>query len=373
MRHASTLQTIGWGLLLGALVVTPDRVASADGPRLLNMFQAAHPVASPTVRGWTRPPFAPAGSGLPGPQPVMSGPDRANRVGSLIRPNGGNWQVVPKIGGAKRSWDIVPKGVAADSGGSWVVAPKWTGVGPVGNKSPGQGSAPPSMAFPEPNHNGPQRTSPSSTRARAPEANPPSSTCVRAPSAPDPTPGTTPNPGPQNPGGSAAPGGPSLGDWVAAAGAIVDMANSVTGNGNMGYGNVGYGDTGYGEMGYGDAGGSYAYDPTCTTVYEGSYPSNMVGSVVSDVPANPSPVTPMNIAIVNPTANGVALQFLLDGQLQTLEAGTRLDFTVARPVEIKFDRGEQFGRGRYQLTGYLYTFRPSDRGWELYRSQYVAQ
>jgi hypothetical protein len=303
----------------------------------------------------------------------MSGPVRANRAGSLIRPNGGNFQAESQGGGTKRSWDIVPKGSTADSGGSWVIAPKpkWTGVGPVGNKSPGQGSAPSSMAFPEPTNNGPKRTSSTATHVRAPEANPPSSTRVRAPSAPDPAPAATPNPtpGPQNPGGpSAAPGqgGATLGDWVNAAGAIVDMANSVMGNGNMGYGNMGYGDTGYG-----DTGGSYTY-PASNAVYEDSCPSNVTGAVVSEVPANPSPIAQLHIGIVNPAENGVALQFLLDGQLQTLEAGTRVDFTAVRPVEIKFDRGEQFGRGRYKLTEYLYTFRPSDHGWELYRSQYVT-
>jgi hypothetical protein len=164
-----------------------------------------------------------------------------------------------------------------------------------------------------------------------------------------------------------------LGDWVNAAGAIVDMANSVMGNGNMGYGDGGYGDMDYGDGGYGGAGASYGdYCPANSAAYEDSYAGYPTGSLVSDVPTNPSPAARMNIAIVNPTENGVALQFLLDGQLQTLEAGTRVDFTAVRPVEIKFDRGEQFGRGRYQLTGYLYKFRPTDHGWELYRAPYVA-
>jgi hypothetical protein len=118
---------------------------------------------------------------------------------------------------------------------------------------------------------------------------------------------------------------------------------------------------GYGDMGYGDAEGSYTYDPECTDVYEDGYPGNATGYVVSDVPANPSPAARMNIAIVNPTANGVALQFLLDGQLQTLEAGTRVDFTAVRPVEIKFDRGEQFGR-TVSADQYLYTFRRPTTG-----------
>lgn len=341
MRHVSTLQTIGWGLLLGAVIVATDRGAAADGPKLLNVFQAAQPVIAPAAQGVVR------------PGPAITGFGSANRAGSVPRPARLNWQFAPKNAGKKRSWEIVQKGSAADIGG---------------NKSPGQGSAPPSMAFLEPKDNGPKRTSSSSTHVRAPEANPPSSAWVQAPSAPDKAPGTTPGqtPGPQNP-GAPGPSGATLGDWVNAAGAIVDMANSMTGNGNMGYG-----DTGYGDTGYGDAGGSYTDDPVCTDVYEDGYPGNATGYVVSDVPANPSPAARMNIAIVNPTANGVALQFLLDGQPQTLEAGTRVDFTAVRPVEIKFDRGEQFGRGRYQLTEYLYTFRPSDRGWELYRAKYVA-
>ncbi len=314
MRHASTLQTIGWGVVMGAVLVATDRGAAADGPKLLNVFQAAQPVRAPAAQGVVR------------PGPAITGFGSANRAGAVARPIRGNWQFAPKNAGKKRSWEIVQKGSAADIGG---------------NKSPGQGSAPPSMAFPEPNGNGPKRTPPSTTHVRAPEANPPSSAWVQAPSAPDKAPGTTPGqtPGPQNPAGSSgAPGpdGANLGDWVNAAGAIVNMATGMMGNGNMGNGNMGYGDAGYGDA---QERSSYTYDPECTDVYEDGYPGNATGYVVSDVPANPSPAARMNIAIVNPTANGVALQFLLDGQPQTLEAGTRVDFTAVRPSRSSLTAG----------------------------------
>ena len=345
MRHVSTLQTIGWGVVMGVVIGVTDREAAADRPTLLTIFQAAQPVSAPAAQGVVR------------PGPAITGFGSANRAGAVQRPARLNRSFAPKSVGKKRSWEIVQKGSAADIGG---------------NKSPGQGSAPSSMAFPEPSGTGPKRTPSNSTRVRAPEANPSSSTRVRAPSAPDPAPGTTPGTTPGSPIPSDSPGAPgpsgaSLGEWLTAAGAIADMAS-----GMMGQGNAGYGDAGYGDAGYGDAGGSYTNDPEYTDVYENSDPDNATGAVVCEVPANPSPAARINIAVVNPTANGVTLQFLLDGQPHTLEAGTRIDFTVTRPIEIKFDRGEQFGRGRYKLTEYLYTFRPTDHGWEIYRAPYVA-
>lgn len=206
----------------------------------------------------------------------------------------------------------------------------------------------------------PQANPPGPIRVRAPEANPPSSIHIRAPEAPNVAPGLKPNPapGPQNSNQKPVKPQPTVDDWVAAAGAIVGMASSMMDRGNAGYGHPSYDDTDYGAAGNASP-ETDAYPP-------------LADAAAGEVPTNPPPAARMRIAIVNPEDNEVALHFLLDGQPQTLEAGMRIDYTVTRPVLIKFSRGAQFGVGRYRLDEHLYKFRPTDHGWELYRSPYVA-
>jgi hypothetical protein len=361
---------IGSGVMVACIIGADRHTVSAEGPQRMSIVHAAQPAGTATVKGFTRPAVPIAGSTAVRPQPVLSAPGRTNRASTWIRPNRGTWQVVPQSGGTQRSWEVVPKGVASENGGSWVVVPKGSDAATSGTKSPGFGKTPPTKGFPEPNTNAPQNTSPSSLRVRAPEANPPSTTRVRAPEAPHVAPGAAPNPGPgsQNPTGTSGPPSPTLGDWVAAAGAIAGMAS-----GMMSYGDAGYADACYEEANYGGTGSSYEDDGAASTAsYEADAYTYPVDAAAGDVPSNPLPAARMHVAIVNPTENEVALQFLLDGQPQTLEAGMRIDFTVTRPVLVKFDRGEPFGVGRYRLDQNLYTFRPTDHGWELYRSPYVA-
>ena len=78
------------------------------------------------------------------------------------------------------------------------------------------------------------------------------------------------------------------------------------------------------------------------------------------------------MAIVNPESNGVDLGFIVDGEAATLPKGNRIDMPVSQPRVIEFDRGGSFGTGQYTLDNGLYTFTPTDHGWELYRTPYVA-
>ena len=371
MRHTNSWQVIGTGVILFCIVGAAHRTASAEGPQRMSIVHAAQSGGAPTAKHFTQP-LRPITDGTAGrSRTVLSAPGRAIRSGESIRPNRGSWQAVRQNSAKKRSWEIVPQGAASESGGTWVIVPKGSDAATSGTKSPGFGKTPPTKGFPEPSSNGPQRTTASSLRVRAPEANPSNSTRVRAPEAPNATPGpaANPAPGPQNPDKEPGVPQPALFDWVAAAGAIAGMASGMKSPGD-----AGYGDTCYNDLGYGEAGSSYEEydDPSDSTSYEAdadAYPANTAGD---GVPSNPLPAARMQIALVNPTENQVSLQFLLDGQPQTLEAGTRFDFTVTSPVQIKFDRGGQLGVGRYRLTENLYTFRPTDHGWELYRSPYVA-
>lgn len=130
--------------------------------------------------------------------------------------------------------------------------------------------------------------------------------------------------------------------------------------------------SGWGDQGYYDDGmsaGSYVDDSYAGSVDVGA------AQVPPAIPANPAPSAAnavANVAIVNPESNGVDINFLVDGEVATLPSGTRIDLAVSQARVIEFDRGGSFGSARYALSDGLYTFTPTDKGWELFRSPYAA-
>ncbi len=322
MRHANRWQMTGLGLMVACIMGAVPRTVSAEGPQR-------------TSSGTNH---VPAGKAKPSDPQVVRAPEAPNPAPGSQKSNQMPAKPQPSNKGGG-SWVIVPKDSPNKGGGSWGIVPKNSDAAASGTKSPGFGQAPPSKSLPEPNSNEPER--------------------VRAPEAPNAAPGQTPNPapGPQESKQKPAKPQPTVDDWVAAAGAIVGMASSMMGGGNAGYGAPSYDGADYGAAGNASPEAD-AYPP-------------LVDADAGEVPTNPPPAALMRIAIVNPTDNEVTLHFLLDGQPQTLEAGMRIDYTVTRPVLIKFSRGAQFGVGRYRLDEHLYKFRSTDHGWELYRSPYV--
>jgi len=166
---------------------------------------------------------------------------------------------------------------------------------------------------------------------------------------PSQNPGQNPGPNPgQNPGQT--PGqnqGPA--DWLSA---LLSQLQGVQGGGGGGYANDGA-----------------SADPFVVT------DGGAVAAPSPVLPPNPPPQVPAaapNVAIVNPQSNGIQLSFTVDGEATNLPVGTRIDLSVAQPRIIEFDRGGTFGPARYSLDGGLYTFTPTDHGWELYRTAYVA-
>lgn len=75
------------------------------------------------------------------------------------------------------------------------------------------------------------------------------------------------------------------------------------------------------------------------------------------------------VKIVNPSANGVALSYLLNDAAQSIPPGSSQDLTLDRSLVIRFSRGSGFGEARYQLEAGVYTFARTDRGWELFHGQ----
>jgi hypothetical protein len=92
-------------------------------------------------------------------------------------------------------------------------------------------------------------------------------------------------------------------------------------------------------------------------------------------PSNPLPSNPLpstgagaaNIQIVNPVQTGIALTYTLNGTQYSIRHGETQNLPSDRTWMIEFDRGGQFGSARYNLAPGVYTFSPTDRGWELYQ------
>ncbi len=86
------------------------------------------------------------------------------------------------------------------------------------------------------------------------------------------------------------------------------------------------------------------------------------------VEINP-PVAPVTVRslVVNPETNGVALKYRVNGVSHSIAPGESQEFAAPGQV-IEFDRGGGTGLARYALSGGVYTFTPTEHGWELYRS-----
>lgn len=158
-------------------------------------------------------------------------------------------------------------------------------------------------------------------------------------------------------------------------------------HGGGGYHGGGYHGGGYYGGGYHGGGyhGGYwhggRYYPYSGGWYGGYYPGYTYGSgsgygygsgygTTVVVPPNP-PVNPPVVAgdptqlVYPPTASG-PLSYTLNGYPYTIRPGESQTLNPGSWV-LEFDRGDGFGTARYTLAGGVFTFGPSDHGWEVYR------
>lgn len=78
------------------------------------------------------------------------------------------------------------------------------------------------------------------------------------------------------------------------------------------------------------------------------------------------------VRILNPASNEATLSFTVNGQRYTVPPGRHQDLPAAAGQVIEFHRGGDRGSARYLLHGGLYTFTPTDQGWELYHTSPAA-
>ena len=77
------------------------------------------------------------------------------------------------------------------------------------------------------------------------------------------------------------------------------------------------------------------------------------------------------ILLLNPETNNGTVQYLVDGQPFTMEAGMMQDLPFSKTL-IQFDRGAEFGKAKYTLTPGTFRFVVTDKGWELVRTEFAA-
>ncbi|MBX3444376.1 MAG: hypothetical protein KF774_18390 [Planctomyces sp.] len=74
------------------------------------------------------------------------------------------------------------------------------------------------------------------------------------------------------------------------------------------------------------------------------------------------------IQLLNDRSTQSPVQFLLEGQVQSLEAGQSVQLPAGRPLSIEFDTGGPVGDLQFTLYEGLYKFKVTDDGWMLYKS-----
>ena len=77
---------------------------------------------------------------------------------------------------------------------------------------------------------------------------------------------------------------------------------------------------------------------------------------------------PLTNRIVNPAEWNVPMTFNINATQHTLAPGESQDLYGYQKRTIEFHRGGDFGTQRYRLSGGEYTFKPTERGWELFKS-----
>jgi hypothetical protein len=73
------------------------------------------------------------------------------------------------------------------------------------------------------------------------------------------------------------------------------------------------------------------------------------------------------VTLRNTSGKGVPVAFLVDGKDIELDDGASQHFTATGTRIVEFDRGDEFGSARYELTPGSYQFSIAERGWQLLR------
>lgn len=135
--------------------------------------------------------------------------------------------------------------------------------------------------------------------------------------------------------------------------------------------------------GYAAPAGNYAYPNAglLTPAYGGAIsdaapPPPLIRSLPfyrAQFPNEAAPAEPAKpadaVVIINPTRNGVTLNYQIDGKTYRIDAGIQQKVTSKGEFEVRFDRGANLGQTAFKLSSGRYEFRynGSGQGWDLVR------
>jgi len=74
------------------------------------------------------------------------------------------------------------------------------------------------------------------------------------------------------------------------------------------------------------------------------------------------------ILIVNPTDTQTTINYAINDNDYQIAPGSQQELSADQQWVISFDRGENDGTAQYTLSPGIYTFGPSDHGWELFHT-----
>jgi len=99
--------------------------------------------------------------------------------------------------------------------------------------------------------------------------------------------------------------------------------------------------------------------------YQRGYAAPAPAAAANVLPGAAAATGPIKLS--NPKKNSVALNYTLNGHSYSIQPGHSQALGAGSVWTIQFDRGGSFGQARYSLSSGTYTFKATDKGWDLYR------
>lgn len=128
---------------------------------------------------------------------------------------------------------------------------------------------------------------------------------------------------------------------------------------------------------YGHHVDSYGHHTGGVGLYDGNVPGNYLPGMTNGYTTNyagmaPPPGYGLPIKISNPAGSPAALRYTLNGYPYQIQPGEVQTLTNDRVWVVQFDRGGEFGSGRYTLSPGTYEFSLAVNGWELFQESTAA-
>lgn len=96
------------------------------------------------------------------------------------------------------------------------------------------------------------------------------------------------------------------------------------------------------------------------------------GQPLPDVSGTHTTQITSGVLLRNPHNSGGSVNYTVNGHQYTMKQKQQQRLKIGSKWTIVFDRGEEHGEARYTLTAGTYAFKPTEKGWELYKESFSA-